>query len=111
VDTRQLARTFASYAGVAVANMHLYDSTRKLAEQLEPAMQSRALIDQAKGILMAQRRCLAQEAFDLLGDLSQRSNRKLREVAQAVVDQAGSGQPGRSHAAARRWSRANVLRR
>jgi GAF domain-containing protein len=93
-DTRQLARTFASYAGVAVANMHLYDSTRKLAEQLEAAMQSRALIDQAKGILMGQRRCSAQEAFDLLVDLSQRSNRKLREVAQAVVDQAGSGQPG-----------------
>jgi AmiR/NasT family two-component response regulator len=43
---------------------------------------------------MGQRRCSAQEAFDLLVDLSQRSNRKLREVAQAVVDQAGSEQPG-----------------
>jgi GAF domain-containing protein len=94
-DSRELARAFAAYAGVAVANMHLYDSTRKLAEQLEAAMASRAVIDQAKGILMGQRRCSAQEAFDLLVELSQHSNRKLRTVAQALVDEAAGD--GRAH--------------
>ena len=81
-----LAGSFASYAGVALANMHLYESTRTLAEQLQTAMESRAVIEQAKGVLMGQRRCSADEAFDILVKLSQQSNRKLREVAQALVD-------------------------
>jgi GAF domain-containing protein len=83
-----LAQSFASYAGVALANMHLYESTRTLAEQLQTAMESRAVIEQAKGVLMGQRRCTAEEAFDILVKLSQQSNRKLREVAQALVDSA-----------------------
>lgn len=89
-DSRELAQTFASYAGVAVANMYLYDSTKQLAAQLETAMRSRAVIDQAKGILMGQRRCTAEAAFQILVDLSQHSQRKLRDVAQAVVDSAVS---------------------
>jgi GAF domain-containing protein len=83
----ELATSFAGYAGVALANMHLYESTRALAEQLQAAMESRAVIEQAKGILMGQRRCSADEAFDLLVRLSQQANRKLRDVAQALVDQ------------------------
>jgi GAF domain-containing protein len=87
-DSLEVAATFASYAGVAIANMHLYDGSRRLVEQLQIAMLSRAVIDQAKGILMAQRHCSAQEAFEVLVDLSSRSNTKLRDVAQALVDQA-----------------------
>jgi GAF domain-containing protein len=83
----ELATTFAGYAGVALANMHLYETTRALAEQLQTAMESRAVIEQAKGILMGQRRCSADEAFDILVRLSQQANRKLRDVAQALVDQ------------------------
>ena len=87
-DSAETARTFASYAGVAISNMHLYESTAKLAEQLDVAMQSRAVIEQAKGILMGQRLCSAEEAFNILVDLSQRSNRKLRVVAEALVESA-----------------------
>jgi GAF domain-containing protein len=87
-DALALTQSFASYAGVALANMHLYESTRTLAEQLQTAMESRAVIEQAKGVLMGQRRCSAEEAFDILVKLSQQSNRKLREVAQALVDSA-----------------------
>jgi AmiR/NasT family two-component response regulator len=49
-------------------------------------MKTRAVIEQAKGILMSQRRCDATEAFSLLAAASQRSNRKLRDIAQAIVD-------------------------
>jgi AmiR/NasT family two-component response regulator len=66
--------------------MHLYETTRQLAENLDLAMQSRAAIEQAKGILMSERRCDAGEAFDILAAASQRSNRKLRDIAQAIVD-------------------------
>jgi GAF domain-containing protein len=85
-DARDLARVFASYAAVAVHNLHLYESTRDLARNLDVAMQSRAVIEQAKGILMSQRRCDATEAFNLLATASQRSNRKLRDIAQGIVD-------------------------
>jgi GAF domain-containing protein len=87
-DTVALATSFAGYAGVALANMHLYESTRTLAEQLQVAMESRAVIEQAKGILMGQRHCGPEEAFDVLVRLSQTSNRKLRDVAQALVEHA-----------------------
>jgi GAF domain-containing protein len=87
----ELGSTFAAYAGVALANMHLYESQGQVAEQLQAAMQSRAVIEQAKGILMGQRRCTAAEAFDLLVQVSQDTNRKLRDVAQALVDEAARG--------------------
>ena len=84
----ELARTFAAYAGVALANMHLYEAQGQVAEQLQTAMNSRAMIEQAKGILMGQRRCTSQQAFDILVRLSQETNRKLRDVAQVLVDEA-----------------------
>ena len=84
----ELGSTFAAYAGVALANMHLYQAQGQVAEQLQTAMQSRAVIEQAKGILMGQRRCTAEAAFDLLVRLSQTTNHKLRDVAQALVDDA-----------------------
>jgi GAF domain-containing protein len=82
-----LASTFGAYAGVALANMHLYEAQGQVAEQLQVAMQSRAVIEQAKGILMGQRRCSADEAFNTLVHLSQEANRKLRDVAQVLVDE------------------------
>ncbi len=85
-DARYVAGTFASYAAVAVHNMHLFESTRALADNLDIAMRTRAVIEQAKGILMSQRRCDATEAFNLLAAASQRSNRKLRDIAHAIVD-------------------------
>jgi ANTAR domain len=44
---------FAVYAGVALTNAALYASTAELADQMRAAMKSRAVIEQAKGILMA----------------------------------------------------------
>ncbi|MFG1928907.1 GAF and ANTAR domain-containing protein [Cryptosporangium sp. NPDC048952] len=76
---------FASYAAVAVANAHLYATTAELAEGMRQAMTSRAVIEQAKGILMAQRGCSAEEAFGQLTRVSQHANRKLREVAADLV--------------------------
>jgi GAF domain-containing protein len=85
-EAKDVARAFASYAAGAVHNLHLYESTRELAQNLDVAMQSRAVIEQAKGILMSQRHCDAAEAFNLLAAASQRYNRKLRDIAQGIVD-------------------------
>ena len=48
-----------------------------------------AIIDQAKGILMAQSGMTADEAFDLLRKGSQRENTKLRDIAQRIVERDG----------------------
>jgi AmiR/NasT family two-component response regulator len=66
--------------------MHLYETTREWAMNLDAAMRSRAVIEQAEGILMSQRHCDAAEAFSLLAAASQRSNRKVRDIAQSLVD-------------------------
>jgi AmiR/NasT family two-component response regulator len=47
------------------------------------------VIEQAKGIIMGERRCTSEEAFDALVRMSQDTNRKLREVAQDLVNQVG----------------------
>ncbi|MGI5211762.1 GAF and ANTAR domain-containing protein [Plantactinospora sp. CA-290183] len=87
-DAVTLAQTFAGYAAVALANAHLYDTTATLAAQMRSAMQSRAVIEQAKGMIMGERRCTADEAFAILVSVSQDSNRKVRDVAAALVERA-----------------------
>jgi GAF domain-containing protein len=87
-DAIILAQTFAGYAAVALANAHLYDVTATLAQHMQEAMESRAVIEQAKGIIMGDRRCTAEEAFRIISKLSQDTNRKVRDVAAALVAQA-----------------------
>jgi len=48
------------------------------------------VIEQAKGIIMAQHRCEPEEAFDLLRRVSQRTNVKVRELAAQIVDRTAS---------------------
>jgi GAF domain-containing protein len=91
-ESIELAETFAAHAAVAVANAHLYDSTAALARNMQEAMATRAVIEQAKGIIMRDRRCSADDAFDALVSLSQQAHVKLREVAQRLVDQVSNGE-------------------
>jgi AmiR/NasT family two-component response regulator len=53
---------------------------------LQGAFGRRALIEQAKGILMARHAVDADSAFQLLRDHSQHNGRKVVDVAQAIVD-------------------------
>ncbi|RLP86397.1 GAF and ANTAR domain-containing protein [Micromonospora sp. CV4] len=87
-ESVSILNTFGAYAAVALANAQLYDSTTTLARQMQEAMASRAVIEQAKGIIMAERRCTPEQAFAILSKVSQDSNRKVREVAQAMVERA-----------------------
>ena len=87
-DAITLAQTFGGYAAVAMANAHLYDTTANLAQHMRAAMDSRAVIEQAKGIIMGERRCTADEAFAILSRISQDTNRKVRDVAAALVARA-----------------------
>ena len=88
-----VAQTFASYAEAAMANAYLYNAKTTLAQHLEIAMRSRAVIEQAKGIIMGDRRCRADEAFTILTKLSQDTNRKLRDVAVALIERTTAPKP------------------
>jgi GAF domain-containing protein len=57
-----------------------------LSDQLQTALASRDLIGQAKGLLMAQHRVDAEEAFGMLRSLSQQTNIKLRDVAAKLIE-------------------------
>ncbi|MEX5721617.1 GAF and ANTAR domain-containing protein, partial [Geodermatophilus maliterrae] len=79
------AREVAEAVAVAVANADAHAKLSDHARNMQLAMESRAVIEQAKGVLMAQRRIDADAAFDLLRDASQRYNRKLRDIAAGIV--------------------------
>lgn len=81
-----IACTFADQLGVAVASATLYAESFELAHQLQQAMESRAVIEQAKGILMAVHRVTADDAMKRLIAESQHTNVKLRDVAARFVE-------------------------
>ena len=89
-DDETLGMELASAAAVVLANASAYWEASQLGEQLSQAMRSRAVIEQAKGILMARSPDLSpDDAFDVLRKASQRENVKLREIAQRIVDRKG----------------------
>lgn len=73
-------------AAASIANALRYDEARTLADQLDQAMLSRAVIEQAKGVLMARQGLDADGAFDQLRRQSQHRNTRLRDLAREVVD-------------------------
>jgi GAF domain-containing protein len=81
----ETAVLFSEQAAVACANAEVYWRTYSLTEHLREALESRDVIGQAKGILMARRRCTPDAAFEALRKVSQHRNIKLREIAEQVV--------------------------
>lgn len=79
------ALLFSQQAAVACANAEVYWRTYTLTEHLREALESRDVIGQAKGILMARRSCTAEAAFEMLRQASQHRNIKLRDIADQVV--------------------------
>jgi hypothetical protein len=76
---------FADQLAAAIVSVDAHRSTAKLARDMGEAMRSRAVIEQAKGMIMADRQISADEAFEQLTRLSQHANMKLRDVAQRMV--------------------------
>jgi GAF domain-containing protein len=79
-----VARLFATQAALALADAHR-------AGQLRHALSTRDVIGQAKGILMERHRITANEAFRMLSEASQRSNRKLADVARTLAETGALG--------------------
>lgn len=83
---REEALMFASQAAVTVANVKELVDSRSQVDQLQQALQTRTMIGQATGLLMAQEGLSSEEAFQKLVRVSQTANIKLREIAQRYVE-------------------------
>lgn len=94
------ARTAAYVCADTIAAGEEIIRARTLAAQLEQALSTRAVIEQAKGILMALRRLTENEAFEILRKESQDRNIKLRELAQTIVAGTYAAESGRRRRAA-----------
>ncbi len=84
----ELGELFATPAAVAVHNAQILAQAQALAAQLQSALSSRPIIDQAIGILRGRTGGSAEEALSKLRAMSQADHVKLVEVAQHIVDEA-----------------------
>jgi GAF domain-containing protein len=78
---------FAEQASIVLANAEAFTRAQATAISLGEALTSRSVIDMAKGVVMAREACGPAEAFDVLRQMSQTRHRKLREIAQELIDQ------------------------
>ena len=81
----QIARVLADMATSYVVTASELERQRRTTEQLERALESRVVIEQAKGILAAERRISVDAAFELLRGHARSHNADLRSTAEAVV--------------------------
>lgn len=80
-----IALLFAAQGGTAVHNAKLYRTCRRMVDNLHAGLESRAVIEQAKGILHAELGVSPAEAFHLLSRFSQNTNQRVRKIAADLV--------------------------
>jgi GAF domain-containing protein len=79
------AGLFARHAAVLLANAVAYASSVALNASLREALDVRQVVGEAKGILMVRENCTREEAFDRLRMMSQATERRIRDLAEEVV--------------------------
>ncbi len=84
----ELGELFAKPAAVAVHNAQILSQAMTLTAQLQTALSTRPVIDQAIGLLRGRTGRSAEDAFTQLRTISQNDHRKLADVAQQIVDEA-----------------------
>jgi len=92
-ESLSAALDVAEAVAVAVANADAHAQLFDQARNMRLAMESRSVIEQAKGVLMSQRHLTAEQAFEMLREASQRYNRKLRDIALGIVESTQDNRP------------------
>ena len=80
------AMPFVEASQSLIRDTNAYEELLRTQQQLSAALTSRAVIDQAKGMIMATLQCSADEAFSHLVRMSSTRHEKVRDVAQTMVD-------------------------
>jgi GAF domain-containing protein len=81
-----VALLVAAQGGAAVHNAALYRTCRRLVDNLHAGLESRAVIEQAKGVLHAELGVSPDEAFHLLSRYSQNTNQRVRKISARLVE-------------------------
>jgi len=81
----QLAQALADVASIGILGWRSSDENRRVAEQLQRALDSRVAIEQAKGVLVERYAVSMQEAFDALRKYARDHNVKLGGVVASVL--------------------------
>lgn len=84
-EDERIGQAFATHATITLTHARGSWRNGKARQNLERALQTRGVIEQAKGILMARTGTDADQAFEALRRASQRSNRKVSDLAQEIV--------------------------
>lgn len=84
----EIGEIYAAPAAVAVQNAQILAQTQRLAARLQNALETRAVIERAVGIILSRSGGTEAEALNRLRSLSQREQHKLSEVAKRIVDEA-----------------------
>jgi hypothetical protein len=90
-----LASLLAAIGAISLANASRHESWRRMASQLEEIISARAVVDQAKGLLMNAQGWNARDALAQLRTLSQTRHVDVTEAAQWLIDEHSrlKGQP------------------
>ena len=92
-ETRRVEKFARHTAGALTLSLRMA-SCADQNDQLRSSIMSRAVIDQALGVIMATERCPQDKAFALLRSTSQNTNVKIRDLAATIVTRV-SGEPPR----------------
>jgi hypothetical protein len=87
----ELAELLITFGDTVVGNAADYGGVQRTAVQLRAAAESRALVDQAKGMLMQALGCSADEALRWMRRNSQERNIKVADIARSVIASGGPG--------------------
>jgi AmiR/NasT family two-component response regulator len=85
-DTVRLGQALADVATIGLLQARAIHQRDTLAEQLQTALNSRIVIEQAKGVIAERRQLDMDQSFTLLRSTARTSNRRLSDLARAVVD-------------------------
>ena len=70
---------------VAIARFREFQALRSELEKTKSSLEDRKIIEKAKGIVMAQRQCNEDEAYQILRNLSMDNNKRIVEIAEQLV--------------------------
>jgi transcriptional regulator with GAF, ATPase, and Fis domain len=85
-DTVRLGQALADVATIGLLQARAINRRDTLAQQLQTALNSRVIIEQAKGVIAERRQVDMDRSFDLLRSTARRTNRRLSELSRAVVE-------------------------
>jgi transcriptional regulator with GAF, ATPase, and Fis domain len=89
-DDARVGQALADVATIGILAQRSIYQAELLSTQLQSALTSRVIIEQAKGVLSERRKVTVDEAFVLLRDRARNSNRRLSDLAREVAESSGT---------------------